>query len=206
MMATELAHAQERVDGWFVRNAAELKNGFRILFGVIWLIDGSLKFAPGFLAGFPGSVQAVAQNEPAWLQGWFTFWSAQVNANPTLWVYMTGSFELLLGLALIFGFLRKIAYTLGVALSLLIWAVPEGFGQVIPGSSTDIGTGAVYAIVFVALFVLDATYGPTKWTLDFQIARRWPAWTRVAEIRGFGSGPVGSGPTSPERGPTSGGA
>lgn len=184
MTATEtVAAAQERLDGWFVRNAKSLRDAFRVGFGVIWLIDGALKFAPGFVDSFAGSI--TGDGQPAWLGPWFTFWAGQVNADPAFWVYFTGTIELLLGLALVFGFARKVAYTGGAVLSLFIWAVPEGFGGPYGPGSTDIGTGIVYAGVFVGLMILDAAFGPARYSLDALVARRFPAWKRVAEIRGF---------------------
>ncbi|MCI4364487.1 MAG: DoxX family protein [Thermoplasmata archaeon] len=144
------------------------------------MIDGSLKFAPGFVDAFSGKVSGAGQ--PAWLQGWFAFWSTQVNGNPAFWVYLTGSLELALGLALVFGFMRKAAYAGGALLSLFIWAVPEGFGGPYGPGSTDIGTGAMYALLFLALILINATYGPSRWSLDYLIERRFPAWARIAEF------------------------
>jgi len=110
------------VEGWWPRNAHVLKTLFRMLFGAIWVIDGSLKFQAGFVNAFSGEVSGSGQ--PAWLQGWFSFWATQVNGNTAFWVYLVGSLELALGLALLFGFMRKITYVGGALLSLFIWAVP----------------------------------------------------------------------------------
>ncbi len=170
-------------NSWWLRNTASLKVLLRVLFGVIWGIDGALKFQPGLVDAFPGMVSDAAQGQPAWLAGWFIFWQAQVNANPTLWVYGTGALELALAFTLIAGFMRKIAYLGGVALSLLIWAVPEGFGGPYGPGSTDIGTGVVYAMVFLMLLVINATYGTSQWSLDSLIERWWPGWSRFSEIR-----------------------
>jgi thiosulfate dehydrogenase (quinone) large subunit len=167
--------------GWWASNAQTLKTLFRMVFGLIWLIDGSLKFAPGFVGAFAGSISGSGQ--PAWLQGWFSFWATQVNGDPAFWVYLVGSLELLLGLALIFGFVRKVAYAGGAILSLFIWAVPEGFGGPYGPGSTDIGTGAMYALLFLALILLNATYGPSRWSLDAWIERRVGWWARLAELR-----------------------
>ena len=68
----------------------------------------------------------------------------------------------LLGLALIFGFIKKIAYSLGIVLSLLIWSIPEGFGGPYGPSSTDVGTAVIYAIVFIALILINADLGQTS--------------------------------------------
>jgi hypothetical protein len=32
---------------WWVRHAAPLKTAFRVILGVVWLVDGILKFTPG---------------------------------------------------------------------------------------------------------------------------------------------------------------
>ena len=182
--------------GWWVRNAARLKTGFRLLLGVVWLVNGILKFTSGYVSGFLGDVQDSQANAPSWLTGWFSFWATQANAHATLIVYTVGGLELILGLALIFGFLRKVAYAGGVALSLLIWAVPEGFGGPYQSGSggTDVGTGVIYAIAFLGLIVINATYGPSRWSLDYLIERRFPSWARLAE---FGSGRAGTAPTGP---------
>lgn len=178
-MPNPIGSIQVNLDNWIVRHQDELRSGLRILFGLIWLIDGSFKFRPGFEQNFA----VPSSTSPSWLNPWFAFWSNQVSANPALWVYMTGSFEIALGLALILGLLRKIAYTAGIALSLLIWAVPEGFGTPYGPSSTDIGTGAVYAIALVSLLIFDATFGPGRYSLDGWIQHRWPAWARLSDVR-----------------------
>jgi len=169
------------VQGWWPRNAQLLKTLFRILFGLIWVIDGSLKFAAGFVDAFAGSISGDGQ--PAWMQGWFTFWANTVNGNAAFWVYLVGSLELALGLALIFGFMRKFAYVGGAILSLFIWAVPEGFGGPYGPGSTDIGTGAMYALLFLSLILINATYGPSKWSVDSLIERKFPKWAWIAEFQ-----------------------
>ncbi|HEV2520325.1 MAG TPA: DoxX family membrane protein [Thermoplasmata archaeon] len=169
---------------WWVRNAQPLKTLFRLLLGVAWLTDGILKFTSGFVDNFLSSVQNSQANAPGWLSGWFSFWADQANGHATTIVYTVGILELLLGLALVFGLMRKIAYVGGVVLSLLIWAVPEGFGGPYQTGSggTDIGTGVIYAIAFLGLILINATYGPSRYSLDFYIERRVPKWSRIAEF------------------------
>lgn len=191
-MYGEVGRAQEQVDGWFVRNAASLKSGLRVIFGFIWLVDGSFKFQPGFEQQFSVS----GDGSPGWLQPWFSYWANMVNPDPAPWVYLVGSLELLLGLALVFGFVRKLAYSGGFLLSLFIWAVPESFGGPYGPGSTDIGTGIVYAMGFLFLMVLDATYGTNPWTMDAWIERRWPDWARWSSFR------LGSPPSLPAGIPT----
>ena len=167
---------------WWGRNVADLKSLFRIVFGVLWLIDGAFKFVPGFVGQFPGMISPDGQ--PGWLQGWFTFWQGQASANPAFWVYLVGTLELALGLGLVFGFMRKVAYVGGAVLSLFIWAVPEGFGGPYGPGSTDPGGGVVYAMVFLMLIAINSAYGSSRWSLDYLMERRWPRWAALAEFRG----------------------
>ncbi|MCI4318622.1 MAG: DoxX family protein [Thermoplasmata archaeon] len=167
--------------GLWARNASTIKTLFRILFGVVWLFAGYFKFVPGFAANF--SVPD-GSNQPFWLAGWFHWWAGVVNPNPAPWVYLTGSLELLIGLALIFGFLRKIAYVGAALLALFIWAVPEGFGGPYGGgTNTDIGTGFVYSMLALSLLIINGAYGPSRWSLDYYIELRWPTWAKLAEVR-----------------------
>lgn len=179
----ELVRKKEVEQNWLVRHSASLKTTFRVIFGLVWLVDGSLKFTPGLVTKFPGLVTTAGQGQPAWLHPWFSFWAAQAAAHPAFWVYTTGTLELALAFCLIVGFLRKIAYLGGILLSLLIWAVPEGFGGPYGPGATDLGTGIVYALLFLALIVLNASFGPSRWSLDYYLEERWPRWGVVAEFQ-----------------------
>lgn len=119
-----------------------------------------------------------------WLQGWFAFWQGQAATNPAFWVCFTGALELSVGLGSLFGFMRRVAYVGGAVLSSLIWAVPEGFGGPYGPGSTDQGAGIVDAMVFLMLIVINSAYGPSRWSLDHILERRWPGWAVLAEFRG----------------------
>ena len=101
-------------------------------------------------------------------------------------MYTVGVLEITLGVALLLGFMRKIAYAGGVILGLLIRAVPEGFGTPYGPSSTDIGTGVVYALLLLALLLFDAMLGPGRYSLDGAIIHRHPGWARVSEVQRTG--------------------
>jgi len=173
----------ETSGGWIARNAHQLKVVFRVVFGLVWVIDGAFKFVPGLVSQFPGMI--TTDGQPAWLQGWFNFWAAQATANPAFWVYTTGALELAVGLGLVFGLMRKITYIGGALLALFIWAVPESFGGPYGSGSTDIGTGIIYAMVFAMLIVINASYGSSRWSLDYLIEQHFPRWKVLAE---FGAG------------------
>jgi nitrite reductase (NO-forming) len=90
--------------------------------------------------------------------------------------------EVALGVALVLGFMRKIAYLGGIIFSLFIWAIPEGFGGPYGPGSTDIGTGIIYSLVFLSLVIINTISGPSKYSLDFLVERRYRFWQRVAEF------------------------
>ena len=43
-----MASIQVFLDNWFVRHLVSLKTTVRVIFGVVWTIDGAFKFQPGF--------------------------------------------------------------------------------------------------------------------------------------------------------------
>ncbi|MCI4347157.1 MAG: DoxX family protein [Thermoplasmata archaeon] len=183
----ELVLKRQVEQGWWVRHAQPLKTTFRVIFGAVWLIDGVLKFTSGFVNNFLTAVLNSQANAPGWLSGWYSFWGSQATANASLIVYTVGILELVLGLALIFGFMRKIAYAAGAILSLLIWAVPEGFGGPYQSGAggTDVGTGVIYAVAFLGLILINATYGSSRYSLDYYIEKHWPRWGILAEFQRF---------------------
>jgi len=167
---------------WVVRNVSWLKSFIRIFLGIVWLIDGYLKFSPGLVDSFPDLVRSAGDGQPTWLQPWFNFWSSATTGNAALFVYTTGVLEVALGLALVLGFMRKIAYLGGIVFSLFIWAIPEGFGGPYGPGSTDIGTGIIYSFVFLSLVIINTISGPSKYSLDFLIERKYSSWKWLAEF------------------------
>ena len=180
---TQLAGTQTKDENWFIRHLVPIRTIVRILFGLIWVIDGTLKLQPGFVSSFQSLIQSVSTGQPAILHDWFTFWASVTLVNPAMFVYGEATLEVALGIVLILGLFRKIAYVGGFFFSILIWAVGEGFGGPYNATSTDIGAGAIYAVVFLFLIIVNATYGPSKYSLDSFIERRWEAWKKLAEVR-----------------------
>ncbi|MEM3873257.1 MAG: DoxX family membrane protein [Nitrososphaeria archaeon] len=167
---------------WFYRNIVGTKSAARIVFGIIWLVDASFKLQPSFAQGFSGLISGSAAGQPAWLAGWFTFWSSVTSINPTLFAYSIAIIEFALAFSLIFGFMRKIGYISGFVFSLMIWSVPEGFGGPYGPSSTDIGTGIVYALVFLMLMVINAIGGTSRYSIDGWLEKKFKWWHKFAEF------------------------
>ena len=155
---------------------------FRIMFGLVWLIDATLKWLPGFRAGFAGMLDAAAKGQPGWLAPWFDVWTGLSHTQAVLLSYASAAMETFLAVALILGFARKITYLVGAGYSLVVWATAEGFGGPYQAGSTDIGTAIIYAFVFGGLFVLAAELGSDPYSLDYYIEARVDWWSRIAEV------------------------
>ena len=164
------------------KHADTLKSFARMTFGLVWLTDAYFKFQPGFAQNFSSLIQGAASGQPAWLMPWFSFWVSTTMPNPEIWSSIIAFSELAIAISLILGFMRRIGYSGGMLLSLLIWAVPEGFGGPYGPSSTDIGTGIIYAVVFLMLIIINTTEGPSRYSLDYYIERRFKWWRKLAEF------------------------
>jgi nitrite reductase (NO-forming) len=155
---------------------------FRIAFGIVWLLDGLMKFTWLQSSDVIKLAQGAGQSQPTWLHPWYNFWIASVTSAPTAFLYSTGVFELALGVALIVGFLRKTAYLAGIMLSLMIWAIDEGFGGPYGPGSTDIGAAIMYVFVFVAIIIAERSVKHDKYSLDALIERKLNGWRHLSEL------------------------
>lgn len=152
----------------------------RIIFGLIWAIDAAFKWQPAFKSGFLDQIKSAADGQPQWLHGWFNFWIHLLSHNPHLFAVSVTVAETLIALALIFGVARRSTYLAAAVFSLLIWSVAEGFGGPYSATSTDIGTGIIYAVVFFSLYGLDRLSGRSSWSFDNYIIKRLPWWAILA--------------------------
>jgi uncharacterized membrane protein YphA (DoxX/SURF4 family) len=159
------------------------KDALRITFGVIWLIDATLKWLPGFRAGYMSTIMGEAQSQPGWLQPWFHFWIRLQHPDAIFLAYLVAVVETLIALALIAGFARKLTYISAIAFSLLIWATTEGFGGPYTAGAADIGTAVIYAVVFAGLLTLSYYAGPARFSADYYLEKKINWWWRVAETR-----------------------
>ena len=154
---------------------------FRMVFALVWLVDATLKWLPGFRSGFSSMLDHAASGQPAWLRPWFDLWTDMPHGMATAMAYGTAIVETGIALALLVGFARKSVYLLGSVYSLLIWATAEGFGGPYQSGSTDIGTAIIYTFVFVALLIVDRP-GPDPYSVDATLEPRISWWSRVAEV------------------------
>ena len=158
------------------------KDALRITFGVIWLIDATLKWLPGFRSGYMGTIMGEAAGQPGWLKPWFDFWINLQHPNAAFFAYLAAVVETLIALALIAGFARKLTYISAALFSVIIWATAEGFGGPYTSGAADIGTAVIYAVVFMGLLTLSAYAGPARYSADYYLEQKFAWWWRLAEV------------------------
>ena len=159
------------------------KDTLRIAFGVIWLIDATLKWLPGFRSSYMSVIMGEAQGQPGWLRPWFDFWIRFQHPDAMFLAYLAAVIETLIAVALIIGFARKLTYLSAIAFSLLIWGTAEGFGGPYTSGASDIGTAIIYAVVFAGLLMLSYYGGPARYSADYYLEKKISWWWRIAETR-----------------------
>jgi nitrite reductase (NO-forming) len=174
--------AGNRIDRLLVENNIILARFMEIIFGVIWILDGSFLLQKNFVTIFTNIILTTGQNQPAFLAGWFSFWSGIILPNAYTFMYMIAFLEFMLAVSLILGLGRKIGYAGGFILSILLWAIPEGFGGPYNSGVAEIGTGIIYAIVFIFLAITSSIHGRNKYTADYYIEKKADKWKYIAEI------------------------
>src|SRR5215467_16070829 len=157
---------------------------FRVAFGVVWLVDGSMKFLLCQPSDVIKLIQDASQGQPGWLHPWYNFWLASLTSAPATCLHGIGSIELALGSALVIGFLRKSVYLGGIILSLMIWSIVEGFGGPYKSgsTSTDIGAAIMYAFIFVAIIIVERSSNYSRHSLDALIERKLNGWKHIEEF------------------------
>ena len=162
---------------------AMARTALRVAFGLIWVANAAFTWTSGFAVHYVGYLHNAAQGQPAWSAWWFNAWISLVTPHADLFIWATRIIETALALALVLGFARKTVYVLGALFSLLVWSTAEGFGGPYVVGATNMGSGIVYVLVFIALMVINSRSGPSPYSLDFYIEKVWPAWRRVSEWR-----------------------
>jgi thiosulfate dehydrogenase (quinone) large subunit len=156
----------------------------RLGFGLIWAIDATLKWLPGFRDNYLMMIRASAQGQPPWLLPFFHFWARAVQPAPGLFATLTAVAETAICLSLLLGIAQRAGFIFGAVFGLVIWAVGEGFGGPYTSGATDIGCAIMYSALFAALLlaVPRATRASAP-SLDSAMAARWPALTPLTFLR-----------------------
>ena len=138
----------------------------RILFGVLWAIDATFKWLPGFIHGQTlgdelGKADTI--RTPV-IHQWIALWHSVGTAHPGAFAVGTAVIESAIALGLLFGAFSNLVFLGSAVFSFGIWSAAEGFH--LPWSKpgmTDLGPSAAYWIVSLAL--LFAAGGAT-WSAD----------------------------------------
>ncbi len=153
-----------------------------IIFGTVYATEAFLAFYFNLAGNIVSVVGNQASGAPAFLNGWFSFWSGQVTAAPAFYAFLVGGLEAALAFSLILGFARKTAYIGGAVFAIIAWGVGEGFGGVPVPGYTDPGTGIVQAIAMLILLGLNSLHGTDPRTLDAVIEKNHKWWRKIAEL------------------------
>jgi uncharacterized membrane protein YphA (DoxX/SURF4 family) len=156
----------------------------RIVLGLAWTANATLKWFPAFRAAFLPMLAGASQDQPGFLKPWFNLVTAVASDGRAPFLALgSAAMETYLAVALLSGFARKTTYAVGAIYTALIWATAEGFGgPYVPGISTDVGAAIVSSLLFLTLLINDAGAGVSRFSLDSLLERRIPRWRRVAEL------------------------
>jgi uncharacterized membrane protein YphA (DoxX/SURF4 family) len=164
-----------------LRGAAAVRIGF----GVIWAIDATFKWLPGFVHGqtLGDELGKGAQVHTPVIHQWIALWHSVGMAHPQAFAVGTGIIESLIALGLILGVFTNLVFIGSAVFSFGIWSAAEGFHLpwTKPGM-TDLGPSVGY--VFASLALYYAAAGAT-WSLD---ARLRPALGRFSRLAGRAPG------------------
>ncbi|MGW0209651.1 hypothetical protein ACWDZ8_29000 [Streptomyces sp. NPDC003233] len=138
----------------------------RIAFGLVWAIDASFKWLPGFIHGKTLSDelgQGSTVHAPV-IHQWIQAWHAIATASPQTFAVGTAVIESLIALCLVLGLFSTVVFIGSALYSLGIWSTAETFGLpwTTPGI-TDLGPSVAYIIASLALL---HCYAGATWSMD----------------------------------------
>jgi hypothetical protein len=146
----------------------------RLGFGLIWDIDATLKWLPGFRDQYLTMIKNAGHGQPPWLMPWFHFWASLIGTAPGLFAVLTAVTETAICLSLLLGVLQRAGFGLGIVFGLLIWSVGEGFGGPYMSGATDIGSAIIYSAVFAALLAVPRHIRAAAPAADSWLVAWWP--------------------------------
>ncbi len=76
---------------WLTRNASSLGVALRVIIGIVWLIDGVMKFVWLAPTDVVDMVQTAGQGQPSWLAPWFNFWVSFISSNAAFVLFGVGA-------------------------------------------------------------------------------------------------------------------
>lgn len=153
----------------------------RIGFGLVWAIDASFKWLPGFVHGqtLPDELGKGATVHTPVIHQWIQLWHWAGTSQPGAFAVGTAIVETLIALGLILGAFSRAVFIGSAVFSFGIWSAAEAFH--LPWTKdgiTDLGPSVAYIFASLALLFTAST---AVWSLDPFIRRTWP---RLAFLTG----------------------
>ncbi|MDT7558120.1 MAG: hypothetical protein QOI68_2590 [Pseudonocardiales bacterium] len=159
----------------------------RIAYGLVWAIDASFKWLPGFIHGqtIADELGGAKKIHTPLVHEWISMWSAIGSVNPGAFAAGTAVVETVIAVCLLLGLFSNAVFVGSAIFSFGIWSAAEGFH--LPWSRpgiTDLGPSVGYIIASLAL--LYACAGAT-WSLDSRLHGRLGRFAWLAGSRPAGS-------------------
>lgn len=138
----------------------------RIVLGVVWAVNASMKWRPSFLDGGIFAHQFGIHDNVTTpiIRQWIDLWQHVSAAIPAGMGVGSAIVETLIALGLLTGTLTNAVCVVNVIYSFGVWSAAEAFG--LPWTttgSTDVGPSIGYII---AALLLLATHGSSLWSVD----------------------------------------
>jgi uncharacterized membrane protein YphA (DoxX/SURF4 family) len=138
----------------------------RIGYGLVWVVDASFKWLPGFIHGqtLDKELGKASKIDVPVLHEWLQMWHSLAGVSPGAFAVGTAIVETLIALGLIFGAFSNLVFLGSAVFSFGIWSTAEAFH--LPWSTpgiTDLGPSVAY--IFASLGLFCAAAGST-WSLD----------------------------------------
>lgn len=131
----------------------------RLLFGLLWAFDATLKWLPAFLFHFTNQITSAIPGQPHWIADWLHFVVlAIVTVGPLFGAVVVALVETVIALSLLSGRGLSLILPFSIAYSLGVWATAEAFGGPYTATGTGvrgnvIGNVIIYLIPFLFLGV-----------------------------------------------------
>jgi nitrite reductase (NO-forming) len=140
----------------------------RIVFGVLWAVDATFKWLPGFIHGqtLGDELGKAADVQTPVIHQWLSMWHSIGTSSPGAFAVGTAIVETLIALGLILGAFSNVVLIGSAVFSFGIWSSAEGFHLPWKSGMTDLGPSVGYIFASLALYY---AFAGATWSLDTRL-------------------------------------
>lgn len=140
----------------------------RIAFGVLWAVDATFKWLPGFIHGqtLGDELGAAADVQTPVFHQWLQMWHAIGTSAPGAFAVGTAIVETLIALCLLSGTFSNFVFIGSAVFSFGIWSGAEGFHLPWKQGMTDLGPSVGYIFASLALYY---AFAGATWSVDTRL-------------------------------------